>query len=71
MNKAEEELYYAMTQSDNSCFSAGLCRLILKADIVNRALLGMIYPDYVDAVEKYQMQLGYWEELCEKMEKKL
>jgi len=71
MNKAEENLYYAMTESDNSSFFAKLCRLIMKADPINKTLLGMIHPDYVDAVEKYQMQEGYWEELCEKMEKKL
>jgi len=42
-------------------FSAQLMRLIMKADLTNRELLGQVFPDHVQAYEEYQ--LGDYEDV--------
>ncbi len=68
--KAEQELYYTMTDSKADWFSARLIRLIMKADSKNKQKLESIYPEFVDVVMRYKTENGYWQKVKEKYEPK-
>ena len=68
--QAELDLYLTMHDPNANWFSSMLIRLIMKADMKNRAKLSTIYPEYVDVVNKYQNENGYWENLVNSLKNK-
>ncbi len=63
---AQFEFYLAM-KTDNDNFSAGLARLMLKADQTNFAKLNDSFPDMAEVVFGYQNVPDYWERLQAKI----
>jgi len=67
ITKAEQELYFSMTDPHADWFSAQLIRLIMKADYINKEKLRKSFPELVEVVERYSTEPGYWEDLVLRM----
>lgn len=69
-SKAEQELYYAMTDPHADWFTAQLIRLFLKADPTNYMKLRSAYPDIADVVYRYSNEPNYWDNLKKRIHPK-
>ena len=66
LTNEEQELYYIVNGSGGS-FMTSLFNAIMKADMMNTIKLGMVYPEFVEVVKKYQNESGYWESVEDAM----
>jgi len=62
VTREEQELYYVVNGAGGS-FQTALFELICKADRPNQERLRLAFPAFVDAVVRYQTEVGYWEDV--------
>jgi hypothetical protein len=61
-------LYYVVRGSGGS-FKTKLFELICAADLGNQSRLAMGFPEFVEVVQRYQNERGYWEGIEKRMSK--
>jgi len=62
VSKAEQDLYYVVNGQGGS-FNTSLFETITKADITNQSKLSLGFPEFVEVVQRYQNESGYWKSI--------
>ena len=69
LNKWEKELYYCLNGSGGG-FLTKLMAAAMHADGKNQAKLAKGFPEFIEAIQRYQNEPGYWERVQKEMEGK-
>jgi hypothetical protein len=68
LSPEEMELYY-IVQGKGGSFKTKLFEAICAADLGNQARLAIGFPEFVEVVQRYQVERDYWQKIKDKMSK--